>query len=170
MSICRYVCPPLSTLPLCIPRYYGGVVLVGVGAMATNMYFASRVMKARKEHNVEYPLLYHPTNNLFNCIQRGHQNYLEILPLFMMFLFVGGLRYPQQSAHLRRVEVFSSLAEYSTSKAMPQEALYYFSDPKKRKMGSVSMIGLLPMVLGTLAFGVQHLMASTKCNSCSMSP
>ncbi|KAF6775411.1 hypothetical protein AHF37_04207 [Paragonimus kellicotti] len=107
MSICRYVCPPLSTLPLCIPRYYGGVVLVGVGAMATNMYFASRVMKARKEHNVEvgfseytdfpfkYPLLYHPTNNLFNCIQRGHQNYLEVLPLFLMFLFVGGLRYPR---------------------------------------------------------------------------
>ncbi|KAF5404078.1 Microsomal glutathione s-transferase [Paragonimus heterotremus] len=156
MSICRYVCPPLSTLPLCIPRYYGGVVLVGVGAMATNMYFASRVMKARKEHN--YPLLYHPTNNLFNCIQRGHQNYLEVLPLFMMFLFVGGLRYPVTCGSIFLIGRILYFKGYATG------------DPKKRKMGSVSMIGLLPMVLGTLAFGVQHLMASTKCSSCSVSP
>ncbi|KAF8567254.1 hypothetical protein P879_01989 [Paragonimus westermani] len=161
MSISRYVCPPLSTLPLCIPRYYGGVVLVGVGAMATNMYFASRVMKARKEHNVEYPLLYHPTNNLFNCIQRGHQNYLEILPLFMMFLFVGGLRYPRTFAACGSIFLIGRILYFKG---------YSTGDPKKRKMGMVSIIGLLPMVLGTLAFGVQHLMASTKCNSCSVRP
>ncbi|TGZ63218.1 hypothetical protein CRM22_007042 [Opisthorchis felineus] len=98
MTLSRVLAPPLSSLPICIPRYYGGVVLVGAGSLALNAYFTMRVMKARKEHNVQYPMLYHPTNNLFNCIQRAHQNYLEMLPSFLMTLFIGGLRYPRSFA------------------------------------------------------------------------
>ncbi|KAH8872398.1 Microsomal glutathione S-transferase 3 [Schistosoma japonicum] len=95
MSLSKYLAPPLTSLPLCLPRYYGGVILVGVGAFGLNAYFVRRVMQARKEHNVELPIMYHPTDKLFNCIQRGHQNYLEVLPYFLMALFVGGLRYPR---------------------------------------------------------------------------
>ncbi|KAA0196408.1 Microsomal glutathione S transferase [Fasciolopsis buskii] len=94
-ELSKFFNPSLASMPLCIPRYYGGIILVGVGAVGLNIYFSKRVMKARKEHNVEYPLLYHPTNNAFNCVQRGHQNYLEMLPQFFMLLFIGGLRYPR---------------------------------------------------------------------------
>ncbi|GAA49021.1 glutathione S-transferase [Clonorchis sinensis] len=53
MTLSRVLAPPLSSLPICIPRYYGGVVLVGAGSLALNAYFTMRVMKARKEHNVQ---------------------------------------------------------------------------------------------------------------------
>ncbi|KAH8872401.1 Microsomal glutathione S-transferase 3 [Schistosoma japonicum] len=146
MSLSKYLAPPLTSLPLCLPRYYGGVILVGVGAFGLNAYFVRRVMQARKEHNVELPIMYHPTDKLFNCIQRGHQNYLEVLPYFLMALFVGGLRYPL------------IISTY----------LYSFKDPGKRYKGSISMIGGLPMILGLLVFGVQHLVASVRCTACTL--
>ncbi|CAH8536570.1 unnamed protein product [Dicrocoelium dendriticum] len=113
MGVQQILFPNLSSLPMCIPRYYGGIVLTGMGSVALNMYFSKQVMKARKEHNVEYPLLYHPTNTAFNCIQRGHQNYLETLPLFLMLLFVGGLRFPL-------VGPFFFLGDYYTLEVMLQ--------------------------------------------------
>nr|ABC61054.1 microsomal glutathione transferase [Clonorchis sinensis] len=159
MTLSRVLAPPLSSLPICIPRYYGGVVLVGAGSLALNAYFTMRVMKARKEHNVQYPMLYHPTNNLFNCIQRAHQNYLEMLPSFLMTLFIGGLRYPRSFAVCGVVYLLGRILYFRG---------YSTGDPEKRKLGGVSLLGLFPMFLGLVAFGAQHLMASLKCNSCSL--
>ncbi|TGZ63214.1 hypothetical protein CRM22_007042 [Opisthorchis felineus] len=159
MTLSRVLAPPLSSLPICIPRYYGGVVLVGAGSLALNAYFTMRVMKARKEHNVQYPMLYHPTNNLFNCIQRAHQNYLEMLPSFLMTLFIGGLRYPRSFAVCGVVYLLGRILYFRG---------YSTGDPEKRKLGGVSLLGLLPMFLGLVAFGAQHLMASLEYNSCSL--
>ena len=58
-------------------------------------------MKAREEFKVEYPLLYSPENNFqnkFNCIQRGHQNFLESYPFYLFFLLTGGLACPGAAA------------------------------------------------------------------------
>ncbi|CAH8853079.1 unnamed protein product [Trichobilharzia szidati] len=159
MSLSKYLSPPLTSLPLCLPRYYGGVILVGVGALGLNMYFVRRVIKARKEHNVELPLLYHPTNKVFNCIQRGHQNYLEVLPFFLMTLFVGGLRYPRTYTACGAIFLIGRLLYFQG---------YATGDPAKRRNGAVAMVGGIPMILGLLVFGVQHLVASIRCTSCAL--
>ncbi|CBI21716.3 hypothetical protein VitviT2T_030641 [Vitis vinifera] len=31
---------------------------------------------------------------LFNCVQRGHQNSVEMMPIFFMLMILGGIRYP----------------------------------------------------------------------------
>ena len=40
------------------------------------MYQGVKVMSARKKFNVEFPVMYDPSNgfkNEFNCVQRAHQ-------------------------------------------------------------------------------------------------
>jgi len=54
----------------------------------TASYLAGRVVCARIEYNVKLPNLYaNKTENknavMFNCIQRGHQNFLENLPQYV---------------------------------------------------------------------------------------
>lgn len=44
--------PDLASFPGALPPYYGAVILTGCGAFALHMFFAKRVMKARKELNV----------------------------------------------------------------------------------------------------------------------
>jgi glutathione S-transferase len=73
----------------------GSVLLTGVGSVILNMYFARRVMRAREEHGVDLPALYSATDKKFNCIQRGHQNYLENQPQFLFLLLTGGLAHPR---------------------------------------------------------------------------
>ncbi|CAH8584551.1 unnamed protein product [Schistosoma curassoni] len=159
MSLSKYISPPLTSLPLCLPRYYGGVILVGVSAFGLNMYFARRVIQARKEHSVELPIMYHPTDKVFNCIQRGHQNYLEVLPFFLMALFVGGLRYPRTYTACGVVFLLGRLLYFQG---------YATGDPAKRYKGVISMAGGFPMIMGLLVFGVQHLVASIRCTGCAL--
>lgn len=72
----------------------GYVLLTGLGSVAVNLFLAGQVMKARKDHKVEYPALYSTTSRIFNCIQRGHQNFLENHAQFLFLLLVGGLAHP----------------------------------------------------------------------------
>jgi MAPEG family len=51
----------------------------------------------------QYPNLYavpgyHKDADAFNRVQRGHQNVLETLPLFLGFCLIGGLKYPITAA------------------------------------------------------------------------
>jgi glutathione S-transferase len=58
------------------------------------------VGKARKTYGVKYPDLYATKDNCpdeasrkkFNCIQRGHQNSLEVQPIFLSLLTLAGLK------------------------------------------------------------------------------
>ncbi|VDP55804.1 unnamed protein product [Schistosoma curassoni] len=135
------------------------------------MYFARRVIQARKEHSVELPIMYHPTDKVFNCIQRGHQNYLEVLPFFLMALFVGGLRYPRTYTACGVVFLLGRLLYfqgYATGVYMHSFIFFTLKDPAKRYKGVISMAGGFPMIMGLLVFGVQHLVASIRCTGCAL--
>lgn len=52
-----------------------------------------------------YPIMYaveseNKDANLFNCVQRGHQNSLETMPVFFATLIVGGFQHPLTAAVL----------------------------------------------------------------------
>ncbi|KAG6555290.1 hypothetical protein Mapa_003333 [Marchantia paleacea] len=84
---------------------YGFVVLVIVFTVVLNMWMSINVVKARKKYHVPYPALYaieseNKEAKQFNCVQRGHQNFLEFLPLFLAHLLVGGVKHPQLAAGL----------------------------------------------------------------------
>ncbi|CAG7835313.1 unnamed protein product [Allacma fusca] len=82
--------PPGNGTILCIHPNYGLVVYTLVGSIFMVTWKAMQVGKARKEYKINYPTMYSPDNNHFNCIQRGHQNTLELYPTFMSLLLLGG--------------------------------------------------------------------------------
>jgi glutathione S-transferase len=81
-----------------------------------NIVFGVSVGQARKKYKVFYPAMYAYKGQVYpeslndkkedlkpiseedafkyNCIQRGHQNYLENLPTFFALLFVGAFTFP----------------------------------------------------------------------------
>ncbi|KAF7134800.1 hypothetical protein RHSIM_Rhsim08G0023100 [Rhododendron simsii] len=82
-----------------IPREYGYVILTLVLYCFLNVWMAEGVLKARKKYNVHYPTLYASESEnkdakLFNCVQRGHQNSLELMPMFFMLMIMGGIKHP----------------------------------------------------------------------------
>ena len=87
-----------------------------------------QVMAARKKYNVRYPAMYaneadNKDAKLFNCVQRGHQNFLEFLPMFFVLLLVGGLQYPRIAGALGFVYI---VARYFYFKG------YATGDPRAR--------------------------------------
>uniref|UniRef100_A0A0X3NHA9 Glutathione S-transferase 3, mitochondrial n=1 Tax=Schistocephalus solidus TaxID=70667 RepID=A0A0X3NHA9_SCHSO len=157
MVHCSKLLPPLYELPTCFPRYYGGVLLVGVGSFALNMFLAARVVQGRKKWDIQAPLMYHPTNEEFNCIQRAHQNYLESLPFFLMSLFVGGLRSPVGAAVVGSIYLVGRVVYYHG---------YTSGNPKNRCRGAFGFFALALLMLNMSVTGVQHLVASMRAGSC----
>jgi glutathione S-transferase len=131
-----------------LPEGYGFVVLTFVGSSFVNTWMAMNVGKARKEHNVKYPIMYSPDNNMFNCIQRAHQHTLENYPQFLVLLFVGGLHHPKVAAGAGIVYLLGRIAF-----AMG----YYTGDPEKRKWGVFGYTGLLTLLGCTLSTAAHQL-------------
>jgi len=137
-----------KTVAACLPCGYGFVLLTGVGSVALNMYFASRVMKARKEYGVEYPTMYSATEQKFNCIQRGHQNYLEQQPQFLFLLLAGGLGCPRAATIGGCVYLAGRLLYFHG---------YATGDPSKRMRGAVGYFGFFTLVFATVALAVANI-------------
>ncbi|PRW56516.1 microsomal glutathione S-transferase 3-like [Chlorella sorokiniana] len=112
------------------------------------------VNRARKRLNVPYPIMYappgHPHEREFNCIQRGHQNSLEVAPAFLICLLVAGLRFPTAAA---LAGVVFLAARYSYFKG------YCTGDPAARLRG-ISQLWVLAAfaVLGMIAAWAAELM------------
>ncbi|KAI3912149.1 hypothetical protein MKW92_037358 [Papaver armeniacum] len=86
-----------------LPKEYGYVVLALVFYCFLNFWMAFQVGKARKKYKVFLPVMYvseseNKDAKLFNCVQRGHQNSLEFMPIFFVLLVLGGLQHPIISA------------------------------------------------------------------------
>lgn len=131
-----------------IPREYGYVVLTGVASTFMLHWMTFKVVMARKKYNVDYPTLYSPENEKFNCVQRAHQNTLEGYPTFLMLLFTGGLQYPKISAAAGMVWIAGKIVfAYG----------YYSDDIDNRRYGGVAYLGLFAMLGCAIGFGVRQL-------------
>jgi glutathione S-transferase len=131
-----------------LPEGYGYVIFTAVDSVFVNMWLARNVIKARKEFKIDYPKMYSDDNDKFNCIQRAHQNTLELYPQFLALLFIGGLQLPKVTA--------AAGAFYLIGRIVYAKG-YYTGDPAKRGRGMFGMLGMLVMLGTTLCTAFHQL-------------
>jgi glutathione S-transferase len=122
------------------------------------------VVGARKKYQVEYPALYATGETApglsaedrakFNCVQRGHQNSLEMLPSFLALLAAAGVRHPLTASALG--------ASYLAGR------IFYFrgystGDPKKRvnKGTALMYVGVLGLAITAIKAAGEALLRSS---------
>ncbi|GJP70871.1 hypothetical protein CLOP_g1765 [Closterium sp. NIES-67] len=139
-------------LSLELSQGHGTVLLVAAATVVLNFWMSAGVMSARKKYNVQYPLLYasesHKNAKEFNCVQRAHQNSLEVLPLFLVFLLTSGVPYPWTSTVLGVIFLLGRIGYflgYSTGR------------PEARYNGGFWMIGFLGLVVTTIVVALRAL-------------
>lgn len=136
------------TIAMTIPVGYGYVIFTFVASIFMLIWKGVQVGKARKKFGVEYPTMYHPTNDTFNCYQRAHQNTLEVYPYFLALLFLAGIEMPLVTAIAGVVWIAGRVA-YALG--------YYSGDPKKRMRGAFGYLGLLTLLGLTIKLGLRLL-------------
>ncbi|XP_071819081.1 glutathione S-transferase 3, mitochondrial-like [Apostichopus japonicus] len=133
-----------------IPDEYGYVIAVLPLTFIVFFFLAEMVVYARKKFDVPYPTMYSEKSKQFNCYQRAHQNALETLPFFIVFLLLGGLQYPVASSIAGVVWCVGRLI-YAVG--------YYTGDAGKRAPGSILGFLALFVLFGStisLALHVLH--------------
>uniref|UniRef100_A0A3B3S3N7 Glutathione S-transferase 3, mitochondrial n=1 Tax=Paramormyrops kingsleyae TaxID=1676925 RepID=A0A3B3S3N7_9TELE len=90
-----------------LPERFGFVVLIFVYSLVMLMYLAIKVGAARKKYDIKYPTMYSEKEQIFNCIQRAHQNTLEVYPQWLIFQTIAGLVYPMTASVLGVIWVTS---------------------------------------------------------------
>ncbi|XP_059623304.1 uncharacterized protein LOC132266447 [Cornus florida] len=139
-----------------LPKEYGFVALVLVLYCFFNFWMAFQVGQARKKYKVNYPTLYaveseNKDAKLFNCVQRGHQNSLEMLPMFFMLMILGGIKHPLICASLGAFYIVGRYFYFTG---------YASGDPRNRlNLGKYGFLALLGLMICTISFGVNLLLA-----------
>jgi glutathione S-transferase len=131
-----------------LPEGYGYVLFVAIDSIFVNMWMARNVGVARKKYDVKYPTMYSVENNTFNCIQRAHQQTLELHPSFLLLLLVGGLQHPKLATGAGAVYLLGRIVFAKG---------YYTGDPKNRSKGAFGMLGLLTLLGSSLCFAAHQL-------------
>ncbi|KAG2710865.1 hypothetical protein I3760_04G049200 [Carya illinoinensis] len=145
----------MGQVDLVLPKEYGFVAMVLVLYCLVNFWMAGQVGKARKRFNVPYPTLYalesdNKDAKLFNCVQRGHQNSLEMMPMFFTLMMLGGMRHPCTCAALGLLYTVSRVFYFKG---------YATGDPQKRlTVGKYGFLALLGLMVSTVSFGVSLLL------------
>jgi len=124
---------------------YGYVVLVAVASIFFLQYLGIKVGMARKKYEVKYPTMYSDKEPVFNCIQRAHQNTLEVYTTFLILLFLSGIQHPCLAAGCGALWL---VGRYLYAQG------YYTGDPSKRNRGAVGYIGLITMLVCTIKLGL----------------
>ncbi|KAJ8287431.1 hypothetical protein COCON_G00000900 [Conger conger] len=109
-----------------LPPRFGYVILTYLYSWIMLTYLGVKVGGARKKYNVKYPTMYSDKEQVFNCIQRAHQNTLEVYPQWLVFQTIAALVYPTAAAVLGAIWVTSRFS-YAWG--------YYTGDPAKRMHG-----------------------------------
>ena len=112
------------------------------------MYLAVKVGQGRKKYDVKYPKMYSEKDQVFNCIQRAHQNTLEVFPSWIIFQLIAGLAYPLAASILGVIWV-SSRFSYAWG--------YYTGDPEKRMKGAYGYIGYFGVMILSITFALKLL-------------
>ncbi|KAK6912368.1 Membrane-associated, eicosanoid/glutathione metabolism (MAPEG) protein [Dillenia turbinata] len=139
-----------------LPREYGYVALVLVLYVVLNYWMAFKVGAARKKYKVYYPTMYaieseNKDAKLFNCVQRGHQNSLEIMPVFFMLMILGGIRYPIACAVLGSVYLVARFFYFTG---------YSSGVPEKRlKIGKFNFVAIQGLIVCTILTAISLLRA-----------
>ena len=118
---------------------FGYVILMAAAAFFLNMLQMVRIGMVRKACGVEFPAMWSDKHPEFNRAQRVHQNTLESVPFFLLFLLVAGLQQPKLAATFGAIWVGGRVL-YS---------IEYYMDAKKRLRGYLisGFLGLLPLVI-----------------------
>ncbi|XP_058180545.1 uncharacterized protein LOC131299026 [Rhododendron vialii] len=151
----------MGGLEYLVLKGYGYVVLTLVFYCFFNFWMAFQVEKARKKYNVSYPTLYASESEnkdakLFNCVQRGHQNSLETMPIFFMLMNLGGIKHPFICASLGLLYTMGRYFYFTG---------YATGNPQNRlSLGRFSFLALLGLMITTISCGIK-LIVSQKWNA-----
>jgi glutathione S-transferase len=147
------------TLSIKLPDGYGYVLLTSaVGSLVTHTYLAVQVMKARDDFCVEYPNLYatpayHKKADEFNRVQRGHQNFCENLPIFLVLSLAGGLKHPLVASVASVLHSAGSvlyMKGYADTALDVKTARYKKGGPIKQ-LGLIAALGSTVSLIGSLS-------------------
>ncbi|XP_071704404.1 uncharacterized protein [Rutidosis leptorrhynchoides] len=140
-----------------LPSEYGYIILTIIAYCFFNAYMQIQVGKARKKYNVGYPILYATEADskdykIYNCVQRGHQNSLETLPIFFTLLVLGGLKHPVICSVLGVVYIVTRYFYFNG---------YASGDPKGRlPLGKYNNLAMLGLVIVNIWFGTSLLLVT----------
>ncbi|KAK6474458.1 microsomal glutathione S-transferase 3-like [Huso huso] len=129
-----------------LPANFAYVILTFFYSWVMLAYLAVKVGQARKKYDVKYPTMYSDKDPVFNCIQRAHQNTLEVYPQWLIFQCISGLAYPTVASVLGVIWVTSRFS-YAWG--------YYTGDPAKRMNGAYGYIGYFGAILLSLVAALQ---------------
>ncbi|XP_053191687.1 microsomal glutathione S-transferase 3b [Scomber japonicus] len=131
-----------------LPSSFGYVIFTYLYSWFMLAYLGVKVGLARKKYGVKYPDMYSDKDPVFNCIQRAHQNTLEIYPQWLVFQTIAALVYPATASVLGIIWVTSRFS-YAWG--------YYTGDPEKRMRGVYGYIGSLGVIILSICVALQLL-------------
>ncbi|KAM3294557.1 hypothetical protein ACQJBY_037450 [Aegilops geniculata] len=134
-----------------LPKEYGYVVLTVVAYAFLNFWMSFQVGAARKKYKVFYPTMYATESENkeakpFNCVQRGHQNSIEMMPLFFATLLLGGLQHPVIAAALGLLYTVARFFYFKGYATGVRES--------RHKLGSLNYPAIFGLIICTASFGI----------------
>ncbi|KAF7656002.1 hypothetical protein LDENG_00047550 [Lucifuga dentata] len=131
-----------------LPSSFGYVIFTYLYSWIMLTVLGVNVGAARKKYNVEYPAMYSDKHQVFNCIQRAHQNTLEVYPQWLVFQTIAALGYPLTASVMGVIWVTSRFS-YAWG--------YYTGDPAKRMKGAYGYIGYFGVIILSISIALQLL-------------